>query len=54
MAVKVFIGDESENEREWNQFKEVYNIINEKYSKLDETIYILFNFLVSSQISIVG
>lgn len=49
MVVKVFIGDESEYEHEWNQFKEVYNIINEKYAKSDETIYILFNFPVSNR-----
>lgn len=53
MAVKVFIGDESEYEREWNQFKEVYNLINQKYAKSDEIIYILFNFPVSnSQIDV--
>jgi len=44
MAVKVFCGEEFEYEHEWNQFKELYDIIYEKYANTDENIYILSNF----------
>ncbi len=46
-AVKVFCGEDFENEHEWNQFKEVYNLISENYTNTDELIYILSNFRMS-------
>ncbi|MBC2700104.1 MAG: hypothetical protein HF976_01605 [ANME-2 cluster archaeon] len=44
MVVKVFCIEEFENEHEWNQFKELYDVIYEKYANTDENIYILSNF----------
>lgn len=54
MVVKLFCDEEfSEHKHELNQFKEVFNIINEKYANSDEIIYILFNFsLANTQIDI--
>ena len=55
MVVKIFCGEDfSSYEHEWEQFKEVYNLLNEKYGNSDENIYILSNFLLSNaQIDIV-
>lgn len=44
MVVKVFCGEEFENEHEWNQLKELYDVIYEKYTNTDEIVYILSNF----------
>ncbi len=50
MVVKVFCGEEfSDYEHEWNQFKEVRNLIEEKYANTDELIYILSNFRASNR-----
>lgn len=53
MVVKAFCDKLFENEHEWNQFKEVYNLINEKYANIEEPIYILSNvFLSNAQIDV--
>ncbi len=53
MVVKAFCDKLFENKHEWNQFKEVYNLINEKYANIEEPIYILSNvFLSNAQIDV--
>lgn len=44
MVVKVFCGEEFEYEHEWNQLKELYDVIYEIYTNSDENVYILSNF----------
>lgn len=48
MVVKVFCDKLFENKHEWNQFKEVYKLIIEKYENIDEQIYILSNVILSN------
>lgn len=48
MAVKIFCGEKSKFEHELNQLDELYNLINDKYSKSDDLIYILTNFRLSN------
>jgi len=49
MVVKVFCGEEfSRHEHEYEQFKEMYGIINDKYANSEEPIYILANFHLSN------
>ncbi len=53
MVVKAFCDKLFENEHEWNQYKEVYNLIKEKYANIEEPIYILSNvFLSNAQIDV--
>lgn len=49
MVVKVFCGKEfSRYEHEYKQFKEIYDIINDKYANTEKPIYILANFDLSN------
>ena len=54
MVVKVFCGEEHKDyPHEYNQFMEIYNIINKEYAKLDEHIYILANIeMAKSEIDV--
>jgi hypothetical protein len=45
-------GQKFENEHEWEQFKEIYNVLQEKYAQKDETIYLLFNFCLENQVDV--
>lgn len=53
MVVKVFRDEKSKFEHEYDQFEEVYNLINNNYAKIDEFIYILTNLrLLKTEIDV--
>ena len=44
MVVKIFCGyDNNEHQSEWNQFKELVEIIQSEYHESEELVYILGN-----------
>lgn len=47
-VVKTFFDKLFKNEHEWNKFKGVYNLINEKYANIEYLIYILSNVFLSN------